>query len=226
MKILPLIFAVITIITPVITQKTGLSKKYGFPLKMLCAVFYLITGILSAAIFGSVTDYCLMIFGALILGFLGDFFLEYKKKKFFLVGATFFALGHIAYSIAFLFMGENKAFSQVVAVLGLTLVIIAAIVVFAKVKLKLSGKKNVLLVYAAVLVFSFSCAVIRGVTELSVGNKPLGLCLIAGGVLFFASDIMIGVEKGGMKRPEFLHYAVSYTYFAAQALFSISILFQ
>lgn len=226
MKMLSLIFAVITIITPVIIQKTGLSKKYGFPLKMLCAAFYLITGILSAIGFGAVTDYCLMLLGALILGSLGDFFLEYRKKRLFPVGVAFFALGHIAYSAAFLFMGENKAFSHVAAVLGLTLVITAAIVIFAKVRLKLCGKKNLLLAYAAILIFSFSCAVVRGMTEFMAGNKYFSLCLIAGGVLFFFSDIMIGVEKGGMKRPEILHYAVSYTYFSAQALFALSILFQ
>lgn len=226
MKILPLIFAVITIITPVITQKTGLSKKYGFPLKMLCAAFYLITGILSGVFFGTLTKYCIIILGALISGFLGDFFLEYKKKKLFPVGVAFFAIGHIAYSAAFLFTGENKAFLHIAAVLGLTLVISAAIVIFAKVKLKLSGKKNMLLAYAAVLVFAFSCAVIRGATEFSSGNIPFGLSLIAGGFLFFSSDIMIGADNCGLKRPEILHYAVSYTYFAAQALFALSILFQ
>ena len=226
MKILPLIFAVITIIAPVITQKTGLSKKYGIPLKMLCAAFYLITGILSAVAFGTVTDYCLMMLGALVLGFLGDFFLDFRKNKLFPAGVAFFALGHIAFSIAFLLAGESKALSHIGAVTGLTLVIMAAIVIFAKVKLRLSGKKNMLLLYAVVLVFAFSCAVVRGAAELFAGNKPFGLCLIAGGVLFFASDIMIGVEKGGMKRPEFLHYAVSYTYFAAQSLFALSILFQ
>ena len=225
MKALSLIFALITVITPVITQKTGLSKKYGFPLKMLCASFYLMTGIFSAVFAGKPTGYCIMVLCALIFGVLGDFFLEYNKKKLFFVGVLFFSLGHITYSSAFLFTGVNKAVSYIGTVLCITLVIMAAIMVFAKVKLRLYGKKQLLLIYALILVFSFSCAAVRGASELSAGNYLFGLCLIAGGLLFFASDIMIGVEKGGIKRPEILHYAVSYTYFAAQALFALSILF-
>ncbi|MBO5934243.1 MAG: lysoplasmalogenase [Clostridia bacterium] len=226
MKILPLIFAVITILTPVITQKTGLSKKYGFQLKMLCAVLYLATGVISAASFGAVTDYSAMMLGALVLGMLGDFFLEYKEKKLFPLGVVFFALGHIVYSITFLFAGENNAASHIAVVLGITLAVTAAIVIPAKTKLKLNGKKNMLLIYVPVLVFSFACAVVRGVAAFGESNRIFGLCLISGGLLFFVSDIMIGVGKGGIKRPEFLHYAVSYTYFAAQALFALSILFQ
>lgn len=226
MKTLSLIFAVITIITPVITQKTGLSKKYGFSLKMLSALLYLITGILSCASFGAVTQYSVMMLCALAFGMHGDFFLEFKGKKFFPLGVVFFALGHILFSIAFLFAGAYKAASHIGAVLGITFAVTVAIVVFAKTKLRLNGKKNMLLIYAPVLVFSFACALVSGVGALAEGKLPFALCLIFGGTLFFASDIMIGVGKGGIKRPEFLHYAVSYTYFAAQALFALSILFQ
>lgn len=226
MKILSFIFAAITILMPYVTQKTGLSKKYGFPLKMLCAFLYLITGAFSAVAFGSVTEYTLMMLGGLALGMLGDFFLEYKAKKLFPLGVVFFALGHIVYSITFLFIGAYKASSHMTAVLGITVAVTALIVAFAKTKLKLKGKKNMLLIYVPVLIFSFACALTKGAVALYEGNAVFGLCLIAGGTLFFASDIMIGVGKGGIKRPKFLHYAVSYTYFAAQALFALSILFQ
>lgn len=226
MKILPLIFAAAAIIMPVVSQKTGLSKKYGFPLKMLCAVFYLATGIFSAFVADSITDYSLMILAALAFGVLGDFFLEFKKKKFFPLGAVLFALGHIIYSVAFLTVGNNKALPYIGAVLGITLAVTAVVFAFAKTKLKLKGKKIMILAYAPVLVFSFACAAVRGVLELQNGEILLGLCLVAGGTLFFASDIMIGVGKGGIKRPKILHNAVSYTYFAAQALFALSILFQ
>lgn len=226
MKILPFIFAVITIITPVITQKTGLSKKYGFPLKMLSAVFYLATGVLSAVSFGAFTEYSAMMSGALVLGMLGDFFLEFKGKKFFMLGAVFFALGHIVYSITFLFAGAYKAVPDIMLVLCITLIIMAAIVIPVKTKLNLKGKNNLLLVYAVVLVFAFVCAVVSGVTAICEDNQLFGLCLISGGSLFFFSDIMIGMDKCGIKRPELLHYAVSYTYFAAQALLALSIVFQ
>ena len=226
MKILPLSFALLSIIAPFITQKTGLSKKYGFPLKMLCAGLYLITGILSAACLGKVTEYSIMIISGLVLGLLGDFFLEYKRKKFFPLGAVFFALGHIVYSVTFLFIGNFNAAAHIWLVLLMTVAVTAVIFAFAKTKLHLKGKKKLIIIYAPVLIFSFACAVVKGAVALGAGSFAFGLCLIWGGSMFFASDIMIGVGKGGVKRPPFLHYAVSYTYFAAQTLFALSISLQ
>ena len=226
MKTAALILAVITVLVPIISQKSGLSKKYGFPLKMLSACLYLLTGVLSAVSFGAVTEYSVMILGGLFFGILGDFFLEYKSKKLFPLGAVFFALGHIVYSITFLFIGYFNAATHIWAVLGMTVVVTAVIFAFAKRKLHLKGKKKYIVIYAPVLIFSFACAVVKGALALSAGSFAFGLCLIWGGSMFFASDIMIGVGKGGVKRPPFLHYAVSYTYFAAQTLFALSILFQ
>lgn len=226
MKTLSFIFAVITALLPVITQKTGLSEKYGFKMKMLCAFMYLITGVVSAVVVCRVTAYSVMILTALVLGMLGDFFLEYKSKKFFPLGAAFFGIGHIVYSCTFLFVGTYKALSHIEAVAGITLVLTAVILIFAKVKLRLKGKKKLILAYAPVLILAFACALVKGAISLNESNLPFGMCLIFGGVLFFASDIMIGAGKGGIKRPKFLHNAVSYTYFAAQALFALSIIFQ
>ena len=112
------------------------------------------------------------------------------------------------------------------AVLGMTLAVTIMIFAFVKTKLRLKGKKNMILIYAPVLIFSFACAVVKGALALSAGSFAFGLCLIWGGSMFFASDFMIGVGKGGLKRPKMLHYAVSYTYFAAQTLFALSILYQ
>ncbi len=226
MKTLPFIFAVISALMPVITQKTGLSEKYGFKMKMLCAFMYLITGVISAVAVYRITAYSLLILGALTFGILGDFFLEYKAKKLFPLGAAFFGIGHIVYSYTFLFLGTYKALPQTAAVVGITLVLSAVILLFAKVKLRLKGKKKLILAYAPVLIFAFACALVKGVISLNEGNLPFGMCLIFGGVLFLASDIMIGAGKGGIKRPKFLHNAVSYTYFAAQTLFALSIYFQ
>ena len=226
MKTAALILAVITVLIPIISQKSGLSKKHGFPLKMLSACLYLVTGVISAVSFGELTQYSVMMLGGLLFGILGDFFLEYKSKKLFPLGAVFFALGHIIYSVTFLFIGDCSAVSYIWAVFLMTVAVTAVIFAFAKRKLHLKGKKKFIVIYAPVLIFSFACAVVKGAVALSLGSFAFGLCLIWGGSMFFASDIMIGVGKGGVKRPPFLHYAVSYTYFAAQTLFALSILFQ
>ena len=217
MKILPLILALISALMPVITQKTGLSEKYGFKMKMLCAFMYLATGIISAFSLFRVTKYSLMILGALTLGILGDFFLEFKKKKLFPLGAAFFALGHIVYGYTFLCVGDYQA--DIIYVAAITAVLTVLVMAFAKAKLKLKGKKNLILIYAPVLIFAFSCTLVSGITAVRVGNLSFGLCLIFGGMLFLVSDLMIGMGKGGINRPKILHNAVSYTYFTAQALF-------
>ena len=80
---------------------------------MFNAALYLIAGIFSAVSLGTVTEYSVMILSGLIFGFMGDFFLEYKSKKFFPLGAVFFALGHIVYSVTFLFIGEYNAASHI-----------------------------------------------------------------------------------------------------------------
>lgn len=226
MKISALLTALVSVLMPVITQKSGLSEKHSFTMKMLCACMYLFTGVLSVLSVKSSTEYSYMILTALALGFSGDFFLSYKGDKYFPVGVVFFALGHISYSLTFLFIGEYKASAQLTAVLLTTAVITALIFVFAKTRLKLKGKKNLLLIYAPVLIFAFVCALASGAVAVNSGNLPLGLCLMTGGTLFFASDIMIGIGKGGLSRPAFLHNAVSYTYFTAQTLFAVSICFQ
>ena len=226
MKTLPFIFAVVTVLLPVITQKTGLSEKHGFNMKMLCAFMYIVTGVISALSLYRVTAYSVMILTALLLGILGDFFLEYKSKKLFPLGAAFFGIGHIVYSCTFIFVGDYKALSHIEAVAVITLVLSAVILIFAKVKLSLTGKKKLILAYAPVLIFAFASALVSGMLAMSVANLSYGLCLTAAGVLFFLSDIMIGMGKGGFDRPAFLRNAVSYTYFAAQALFALSIIFQ
>lgn len=226
MKTLPLISAAVSALMLVLFQKTGLSEKYGFKMKMLCVLMYLVTGVISAAALYTATAYSLMILGALLLGALGDFFLEYNGKKLFPLGVVFFALGHIVYSLCFLCVGAYSASAHIAAVAAITLILTLLIVLIAKTKLKLNGKKNMLLVYAPVLIFAFACALMSGLVAVRAGNLSYGICLVFGGILFFASDIMIGVGKGGINRPRFFQNAVTYTYFTAQTLFALSIYFQ
>ncbi len=226
MKTLPLIFAAISVLMPFIMQKTGLSEKYGFKIKMLCAALYLVTGAASAFSLYRATDYSLMMLAALVSGIFGDFFLSYKNDRYFYIGVLFFALGHIAYSYTFLCIGDYRADTYTACVFTVTAVLTLITVLLAKTKLRLKGKKNLLLVYAPVLILAFVCSLASGFVAVGEGNPLFGACLISGGTLFFASDIMIGVGKGGINRPGFLHNAVTYTYFAAQTLFALSIYFQ
>ncbi len=226
MKTLPLIFAAFSALMPVITQKTGLSSKYGFKIKMLCAFMYLATGVLSAVALYRVTLYSLLILTALIFGILGDFFLSYKEDRYFPVGILFFALGHIVYSVTFLLVGEMRAIDYIVPVLILTMIMFIPIVFIIKVKIDLGKLEIPILIYGLILLFFFVCGVTKGIIAIRAGNLSFGLCMILGASLFIASDIMLGLKSGGMELPEILRHAVTYTYFPAQTLFALSIYFQ
>ncbi len=226
MKILPLLVAGISAVMPVVSQKSGLSDRYGLKMKMLCASLYMLTGILSVAAAYELTVYSVMIISALTMGVLGDFLLGYKNKKYFLPGALFFAVGHIVYIITFLFIGAVNTLTLAVPVIILTLFAYIPLFILTEKKLKFGKLKKPVLVYTAVLLLCFFSALAKGVASVTQGNILFGLCLITAGTLFIFSDLMLGTDMGGMKRPEFLHYAVSYTYFAAQTLFAISIYFQ
>ena len=226
-KILLLILCPISALMPVITQKSGLSMKKPLGMKMLCVFLFLLVGLVSFLSQDYICSYSVGIMSALILGAIGDFILGYKNGKFMIPGAIFFSVGHIVYSITLIYLGEDSAEKYILWVLLLTFVLVVALLVFSKLRLKLLGKKLVLLIaYGTILVIFFTCAIIRGVVAIKSGAIMLGLCLISGGALFSFSDLLIGAKLGGMKRPKILHYAVSYTYFVAQTLFALSILLQ
>lgn len=226
MKILPLIFAFISAILPVVTQKTGLSSKYGFKIKMLCALMYIVTGIVSVSSISPITYYAFFILGALVSGFLGDFFLSYKNDRYFPVGVGFFALGHIIYSFTFLLIGEMKAIEYIIPVTVMTLIMFIAVVCIIKTKLNLGKMEKPVLIYALLLFFSFACGVANGIIAIKNGNFPMGLCMITASILFVVSDILLGLKTGGMKLPAKMRHMVTYTYFPAQTLFALSIYFQ
>ncbi len=226
MKVLLLIFALFSALMPVITQKTGLSKKYGFQMKMLCAFLYLTTGIIATVSFNSITTYSLMILGTLVLGVLGDFFLSYKEDKYFPFGVVFFALGHIVYSVSFLLVGEMRAIDYIVPILILTVIMFIPIACIIKVKLNLGKMQIPVLIYSVFLLFSFASGIAKGILAVKSGNLYFALCLISGSVLFVISDLLLGLKTGGIKMPKILIHTVTYTYFPAQTLFALSIFFQ
>lgn len=226
MKILPLFVAFVSAIMPVITQKTGLSSKYSFKMKMLCALMYVATGILSAVMLFRVTYYSLLILGALVSGFLGDFFLSYKNDRYFPVGMGFFALGHIVYISTFLVIGNYEIISSVVYIIIATVILFVPVTYVVKTKINLGKLMLPVFVYGFILVLFFVCSITKGIAAVSAGNLTYGLCMILGAVLFIASDIMLGLRMGGIKLPKILSHAVSYTYFPAQTLFALSIYFQ
>ncbi len=225
MKILLLIFFLVAVFMPVAVHKTKLSVIDHFYTKMLCSSMFLLCGILSALAGGALTVYALCILFALLFGFLGDFLLSYKNEKYFLIGVLCFAIGHLIYAMTFLLQGDTRALSFIVPIMLVTAAVVLFLYFFTASKLDLKKLRFPLLGYSAILFMSFACAVVRGVYDALNGNVYFGVCLIIAAVLFFFSDILLGLGIGGIKIPKLLRHGVSYTYFPAQCIFALSIFF-
>ena len=226
MKTLLLILFPLSVIMPVITQKAGLSKKRPLEMKMLCVALFLSVGFLSLFMREDIRPYSIGILSALISGAIGDFLLAYKKGKNFIIGAVFFSVGHLIYSFTFLTLGTLSVRTYIIPVIVIGAVLTALLLIFTKRKIKLQNNRPAFIAYGINLILFLTCAVVRGASAIADKNIFFGLCLIAGGVLFSFSDMLIGAKLGGMRRPKILHYAVSYTYFSAQTLLALSILLE
>ena len=226
MKILLFVLVLASFIMPVLVDRRLFPFFDGLQTKMLCAFMYILTGVGAVLQLTGDVKYSVFLFGALIFGFLGDFFLSWKNEKYFLFGVLFFGIGHIIYSLTFILVGSEalreKFFIPVIITAVLAL-ILAIVIIFAKIKLKKEHKP--LLLYGLILFFSFASGASRGVFALIAGEIPFGLCLIAGSALFIISDVFLAIGMLGIRLPKIFNHAVSYTYFPAQTLLALSICF-
>ena len=97
---IPIIFCVLTAVFTVFSQFLDVFKKKPLHSKMLCSALFLLTGISAMIITHS--SYSILITVALFFGLLGDFWLDYKKSKYFMTGVLFFSIGHLIYLYTFI----------------------------------------------------------------------------------------------------------------------------
>lgn len=185
---------------------------------------FLLTGSLALLVSDAVAFFSVLIFIALISGFLGDFFLSCKNEKYFSIGVLFFAAGHIIYSFAFMGNGAIPGIKE--SLIPVFSVFLLALILF--IVIKAAGislkKKKIFIPYVFILFLFFSSGIMRGI--LSVKEKPLlAGCLFAGSLLFVFSDIILGIRLMNIKLPPIFRHAVSYAYFPAQTFLAMTIFF-
>lgn len=199
--------------------------------KMMCSGSFVLTGICAALATGF-EPYGAFMVGGLLLGAVGDFFLDYKERQYFNTGTLFFGMGHILYIISFLF--HSGADILVKPYLGQAGLILAGIAVMSVVvvllnKISFRGKNKPVAVYSLVLIVSFLAAFTRGMVALTQGDTAYGICLVVASSLFLVSDTCIAIHVLGKAPLEFFRRMtgalINPTYFPAQALFALSILF-
>ncbi len=229
MKIFDIISVILCISTAVITvfsQFLPIFKKKPLHSKMLCSSLFFLTGV-SAAAAKDFTSYSLLMIAALFFGLLGDFWLDYKNSRFFMTGVLFFSIGHLIYLYTFIIHCQPSLLSYWKQILlGFLGLCVAAVLEVVIDKIRFPKGRRIMILYSFLLMFSFIFAVSRGVVSIINGNTEFGYCLVTAGGLFLLSDTFLAVSLYGKPKLKCNDKLVALTYFPAQALFALSVLFK
>ncbi len=225
-NIIPIILCVLTAVFTVLSQFVPFFMKKPLHSKMICSSLFLSTGI-SAAIISQFSPYSLLMVAALFFGLLGDFWLDYKKSRYFMTGVLFFSIGHIIYLYTFIIHCQPSLWlyrKQII--LGFLALCVAAVLEVIMDKIRFPKGRRIMILYSFLLMFSFIFAVSRGTVSIINGEKAFGLCLVAAGGLFLLSDTFLAVSLYGKPKLKCNDKLVALSYFPAQALFALSIIYQ
>ena len=223
--VLSFVIAAATMVATHLSWISPQCRKNYLPIKMVCSGGFLLTGLAAAAATGF-TRYGVLILIALFCGAWGDFFLEWKQAKYFYAGVVCFAIGHGFYIYNFL-TAEQKAtptfrFLLITYAILLTLNIVS----MQLEKIKFKGFQNVMMAYAAVLIAMVGIAIWRCAADYAADVHRLrGLLTAIGAILFLVSDTFLAAQLYGKSHSKHPEAWVLYTYFPAQTLIALGILF-
>ena len=216
------------------------KKKYIFAVifKGLASLCFLIMGI----IFfinksGDAKPLSNLILIGLILGLLGDILLNLRfvvkpeiGNKIFILGVLSFLAGHILYLvhlIKFISVANNHHLIYIPIIIAVLIDVFISYLIFTKLEVKLSNKIfGVVYILAVSMMMTLSVFnMINGIIHpLNDNNLGYLLHLGIGGILFFASDVILIFNSFG-KHPKFYLRISNLTlYYIGQLLISISIL--
>lgn len=224
--IFSVIFCIVTTVVTVLSQLLPFFKRKPLHSKMLCSSLFFMTGI-SAMIENQFSVYSFLMVAALFFGLLGDFWLDYKHSRYFMTGVLFFSVGHLIYLYTFILHCQPSLLSYWKQILlGFLGLCVAAVLEVVIDKIRFPKGKRRMILYSFLLMFSFIFAVSRGVVSIINGETEFGSCLVAAGGLFLLSDTFLAVSLYGKPKLSCNDKLVAFTYFPAQALFALSILFK
>ncbi len=211
--------------------------KKSFIYKAIGAALFVLCGFLCVKVSGNNTPYASLMMWGLVFGFFGDVFLHSLQNKswHFVLGFLSFLAGHIVYIVAFwkaiktTYPG-SPVFTwyelvATVALLALMLTIMLKMDIF-------KGKEILLVAFAAYgfILFTMLTKGLRyAIGEIAYGTNDNMLAVFLtvglGAVLFTVSDVILGFTIPMGKTTRLVRNINIGTYFAAQILFGISILF-
>lgn len=216
--------------------------KKSLACKMVAATAFVLIGVLGMFITDNKSDYITTMIIGLIFGWVGDLFMHIPhppgnpRMSVVYIGAASFLIGHIFYVSAFvkstMALTVNYNFFTIPEIIAF-LVIFIAFAFMLKPVFKFEYKnlfmQIALYFYSMFLIVMLIKSCKFGITYFLSGAEnglPAMLILLIGGVLFFISDLTLGLRLlGSAKGNKKVKTLSLYAYFFAQLLLATSILF-
>lgn len=211
--------------------------KMSLLFKMISATLFVLCGVLSMKIAGNNTSYASLMVLGLVFGWLGDYFLHSLKDRMieFIIGVVAFLVGHLFYIAAFYHALKTlKPDAQLLnwydfVAVGIVLVLVVLYVIFMKIYQKKGPMVIGLILYGIFLTAMVVKAVLYMYAEWDYGINdtmvPALLTVGVGSVFFFLSDASLGLILTGDEVKKKMRFFNIITYFIAQILLALSILF-
>ena len=176
---LNILFAALTIITDALYINLG--NPYVF--KTIASLTFVIWSLLNLILMFTFKHtlnkkFMVFMFIVQILACLGDIFLIFN----FILGAVFFALGHILFFVAYLFLQKFKPF-DLLFILGA--IAISLIIIFVS-NVNLGSYTPLVLIYAIII-----STMLGKSTTIFKGNKLIASVIFIGSLLFYLSDMFL-----------------------------------
>lgn len=200
-----------------------------FVLKAVASLGFVMVGILAILNAEYFQNWHMFVLAALIVGMLGDIFLSTgnicKQGKDLdilnLVGMIFFLTGHIIY--IFWLAKFVESFNWWLIIIPIILpFIVAMLVKFNVIK---TGKATIpSIIYSAVIGLMLACA-INAYMSSTLQALTIGKLILCGGILFSLSDSLLAYYNFGNKPHIALKYVYMPSYYIAQILFALTILY-
>ncbi len=169
--------------------------------------------------------YFLLMLSALISSLIGDVFIQMQRRTgaftryAFLCGGMAFFAAHLLFAWAFSLMAGFEWIDGAV----LVALLVAMLCIFRALHLEFGKLRPLCILYAAAILLMFT----KALSVWYTGGEAIAVLLVCGGALFVASDTMLALKNF---HPRYRHnaplaLAVTFTYYTAQLLFALSILY-
>ena len=218
-----------------IREKIKAYSVKALILKSIESVLFIAVGVYGSwhsAARGTGSPLCPFVVLGLVLGLLGDIWLDLKyvfpekDEPFTYAGFCVFGVGHILYITGMLlsYYPAGKPMTVIVPILLAVVMSIGNAVLEKPMKLHYGKLKPVVIVYGVLL---FGMVMISGSLALAHGweETPLNL-LFVGGIFFAVSDLILSGTYFGVGKERPIDLALNYiTYYTAQFLIASSLVF-